>query len=493
MMIRRNAAILVFLFVLFLSGATVSVALEIQVVSPGDYETGTLQLPPDSTTCYIDRPYIFLEAPPRYVGLPFIRTAVRDTADTSENFLTFTVDEPVRVYVCYSNNSVSAFPNWLQENFTGTGDMISRTYTTLNVWESDIIYPSGDITLGGNRAEGTILAGSHPMYLVIVEPIPSVCGDGTVDAYMGETCDPPGAPALSPAGDNLCRDDCTFCGDGLLDPVEECDDGNQEDDDGCNSSCLEEYCGDGVVQPPEECDDGNNIDGDGCQGDCTLPECGECEGQVTGLTLRYLGEWITHVRVLQKVKKHNVVIFQGRVNPGDLFSFEGANKKGTLGSKIRIFVKKKLNTQIHTSCSEPIGPGLVMGQFEVVEGTSRVGGLLCPLPTTGEICGECEGQVTELTLRYLGKRRTHVRVLQKLKKDNVVLFQGRVEPGELFSFEGANKKGTMGSKIHIIVNRKLNTRIHTSCSEPIGPGLVMGQFEVVEGTSRVGGLLCPLP
>ncbi len=41
------------------------------------------------------------------------------------------------------------------------------------------------------------------------------------------------------------------------------------------------FCGDGIVDEDEECDDGNNVDDDGCQGDCTLPECstgGDCDG-----------------------------------------------------------------------------------------------------------------------------------------------------------------------------------------------------------------------
>jgi hypothetical protein len=50
-----------------------------------------------------------------------------------------------------------------------------------------------------------------------------ICGDGIVGNTPGETCDPPGQPAGQP---NECRGDCTFCGDGVLDAVEECDDGN---------------------------------------------------------------------------------------------------------------------------------------------------------------------------------------------------------------------------------------------------------------------------
>ncbi len=78
------------------------------------------------------------------------------------------------------------------------------------------------------------------------------------------------------------------CGDGFLDPDEDCDDGNIIDCDGCSDECVEEFCGDGKTCPDleEECDDGNNINGDGCNADCTLPFCGndiidageECDG-----------------------------------------------------------------------------------------------------------------------------------------------------------------------------------------------------------------------
>ncbi|MCP4656128.1 MAG: hypothetical protein GY856_12005 [bacterium] len=60
------------------------------------------------------------------------------------------------------------------------------------------------------------------------------------------------------------------------------------------------------------------------------------------------------------------------------------------------------------------------------------------------------------------------------------------------TFQGANRNGTMGAWIAVQVNGALQTRIHTSCSEPIGPGLVRGDFEVVEGFSRHGGRLCPV-
>lgn len=65
--------------------------------------------------------------------------------------------------------------------------------------------------------------------------------------------------------------DCFICGDGILDPDEQCDDGNLSGGDGCDGSCqLENSCGNGVVDPGEECDDGNLSGGDGCDSVCQL-------------------------------------------------------------------------------------------------------------------------------------------------------------------------------------------------------------------------------
>lgn len=95
-----------------------------------------------------------------------------------------------------------------------------------------------------------------------------------------------------------------LCGNGKLDLGEECDDGNNVGGDGCSPDCRRETafqcdntampsvcrptCGDGIwnftlTKVPgktpssvrdliEECDDGNNIDGDGCSSDCKLED-----------------------------------------------------------------------------------------------------------------------------------------------------------------------------------------------------------------------------
>ncbi len=76
------------------------------------------------------------------------------------------------------------------------------------------------------------------------------------------------------------------CGNALLEDLEECDDGNNMDGDGCSKSCQKEgdpeLCGNKTLDANEECDDGNKISGDGCEANCiktdpTEPVCGDAK------------------------------------------------------------------------------------------------------------------------------------------------------------------------------------------------------------------------
>ena len=64
------------------------------------------------------------------------------------------------------------------------------------------------------------------------------------------------------------------CGNGFLEPGEQCDDGNRVSGDGCSINCILEppdglsYCGDGVVDEGEQCDDGDRIANNGCNSRC---------------------------------------------------------------------------------------------------------------------------------------------------------------------------------------------------------------------------------
>ena len=127
---------------------------------------------------------------------------------------------------------------------------------------------------------------------------------------------------------------------------------------------------------------------------------------------------------------------------------------------------------------------------------SATAGAGAPLPSLASdaaaACGPCEGKVHQLTLRYRGTvRDADVEVRQRDRGDYIPVFHGTVQPQGTFSFSGRDKKETLGPEIRVWVNGVQNARIQTSCETPIGPGLVVGDFEVVEGTSRVGGPLCP--
>jgi len=86
---------------------------------------------------------------------------------------------------------------------------------------------------------------------------------------------------------------CGVCGNGVIEGVEECDDGGTTDGDGCSSACMVEsgymcagqpsvctsVCGDGVTAGAEERDDGGTTDGDGCSSACMVESGYMCTGQ----------------------------------------------------------------------------------------------------------------------------------------------------------------------------------------------------------------------
>lgn len=117
-----------------------------------------------------------------------------------------------------------------------------------------------------------------------------VCGDGIVGP--SEVCDPPGfcaedeniactiydnsnCPTSAPCFFNEfeCAGSCSrvvTCGDGFRDGVEQCDDGDATEGDGCDTNCTFSGCGNGIQDPSEGCDDGNTLSGDGCSATCVV-------------------------------------------------------------------------------------------------------------------------------------------------------------------------------------------------------------------------------
>ncbi len=187
----------------------------------------------------------------------------------------------------------------------------------------------------------------------VTVPGSSQCTDGVTARACGEVilgCNESETARLTFTLDGTCSEaSCNdLCGNGMLDPGEECDDGNLIGGDGCSamctiergsccggcldpntgtrvestcfdnttdckiagvcilppftqffstftldgvcvneSKCSELVCGNLVLQsPPEECDDGNLIDGDGCSSNCTFE--GSCCTQCLNTAMVFL-------------------------------------------------------------------------------------------------------------------------------------------------------------------------------------------------------------
>lgn len=133
-------------------------------------------------------------------------------------------------------------------------------------------------TSGGNLDSSTTLlgetsssSGDGSSSTTVTEP---ECGNGILES--GEECDDGNR-----INDDFCSNSCNnpTCTDGILHKMldEQCDDGNQDDGDFCPTNCLNASCGDGFVQEGvEECDDQNIFNADGCTVECNQT----CEGAV---------------------------------------------------------------------------------------------------------------------------------------------------------------------------------------------------------------------
>lgn len=224
-------------------------------------------------------------------------------------------------------------------------------------------------------------------------------------------------------------------------------------------------------------------------------DCGECDGKVSQLTLRYDGTDPTFLQIYDdRDQKPERLMFEGNVNPGDEITVNGTHNGGAMHAEISLWENGTRIHKIHTSCSQPIGPGMTFGDYYIVEGYSRHGGLLCPVedPGPGD-CGECEGKVSELTMRYDGPEATFLQVYDdKNQKPERLMFEGTVSPGDEFTVTGTRRHGEMHAEISLWEEGTRIQKIHTSCSRPIGPGMIFGDYFIVEGYSRHGGLLCPV-
>jgi len=125
---------------------------------------------------------------------------------------------------------------------------------------SPVVCEAQDMCHAAGECDPTTGACSNP-------PLPdgTECDDDNLCTQL-DTCQAgacaPGAPVTCPndpscavqgecmpeTGECSAPQQCSLCGNGQMDPGEECEDGNSYPDDGCSPTCMYEYCGDGIVQ-----------------------------------------------------------------------------------------------------------------------------------------------------------------------------------------------------------------------------------------------------
>lgn len=106
---------------------------------------------------------------------------------------------------------------------------------------------------------------------------------GTAEQILQQVASTSGHYFAAPTTDvlsgilQMIQSDSCICGNGSIDPGEQCDDGNIDNDDTCTILCQAPVCGDGFSGNTawEQCDDGNTVDNDGCSNSCVLRYCGD--------------------------------------------------------------------------------------------------------------------------------------------------------------------------------------------------------------------------
>jgi hypothetical protein len=197
-----------------------------------------------------------------------------DDPDDEQNggVVSFTFDQPHKV-ISVRVIDIEAMGEFPSEILIENADGSTQT----------VVY----LELGNNSAQTVLVPSPQPATVINfvfkgtgaiddLEIIPA-CGDGILDP--GEECDPP----TSQGGDPGCSDECTIvptgCGDGVVTPPEECDPPFAEGGDpGCRDDCTMAICGDGETEAGEECDPPASQGGvSNCNDDCTLSVCGDGE------------------------------------------------------------------------------------------------------------------------------------------------------------------------------------------------------------------------
>lgn len=109
-----------------------------------------------------------------------------------------------------------------------------------------------------------------------------------------------------------------------------------------------------------------------------------------------------------------------------------------------------------------------------------------------EECVTCKESVKDLTLKFDWCKSKRIKIYQKIENTcrGIKIFDKKLESGEEFTINGANRDGSFGKYIYIFIGKWYYTKIKTNCDIKIGPGYTRGVFEVIEGHSIDDSELC---
>jgi hypothetical protein len=107
---------------------------------------------------------------------------------------------------------------------------------------------------------------------------------------------------------------------------------------------------------------------------------------------------------------------------------------------------------------------------------------------TEEPCIECDSNIVELTFKYIGgSQQVPVRIETP---EGDVIFGCTVQIDEEFTATGNASDGTFGSEIIVFIENEQITILAAGCSEPIGPGFLLLNLDIVSGITQTRGQLC---
>ena len=258
-----------------------------------------------------------------------------------------------------------------------------------------------------------------------------------------------------------------LCGDGIVQPAEDCDDGNDINTDECTNECASPRCGDGIVYDGiEECDDGNTIDTDGCTNACTIARCGDGVVQLgieqcddgnslnsdnCSTTCDVLSNFSCQVSCNQNATYQGAALVQTRSIPSDLVP---PNSGAELGRDVSISGNLAIAGVIGDS-GEP-GQGYFSGAAYVYQRTN-VGGWQEPLKC-------CQTQI--------------------LKKETALVGQSTFTQTRLSSA----RKPTKTKQIFYVFQKQINTWTQTAVIDI--PDTIFGNaLELVDESTLVVSLL----